>query len=68
MKKKQNDKQAIIHHCGECRLAKHDRKFENLSLEGQPTLVSCKYSGRFKRVVSEKACKFFESKDFDAIV
>lgn len=65
MIKKKNYEQAVIHHCGECRLAIPDRKFENVSLDGKPTLVSRPYSGRFKKVVTEKACKFFESKEFD---
>lgn len=47
------------HTCGECGLGVFDYKHENLSLDGKPTLVSCPKSGRFKRVVSETACKDF---------
>ena len=48
-----------VHRCGECGKAVFDYKFENLSLDGKPTLISCPMSGRYKRVVSEFACNKF---------
>lgn len=52
----------IIHHCGECASAVADTKFENLSLDGKPTLVTCPHSGKYKKVVSEIACENFKEK------
>ena len=52
-----------IHHCGECALAEADTKFENLSLDGKATLVTCPHSGNYKKVVSEVACEFFTPKN-----
>lgn len=56
---RKKDTEIVRHTCGECGLGVFDTKHENLSLEGKPTLVSCPNSGRFKRVVSEFACKDF---------
>lgn len=46
------------HTCGEC----GQGTFENLSLEGKPTLVSCPFQP-FKMVVSERACSHFKPMD-----
>lgn len=62
MIRKKTQESTVIHHCGECALAVFDYKFENLSLEGKPTLVSCPYSGKYKKVVSEVACVNFKEK------
>lgn len=62
MIRKNTKEPTINHYCGECALAVADYKFENLSLEGKPTLVSCPYSGKYKKVVSEVACNKFQPK------
>lgn len=49
----------VVHRCGECGRAFPDNKFENLSIDGKPTHVSCLMSGGYKRVVSELACNKF---------
>ena len=53
------NEQKELHYCGECALAEADWQFANLSVDGKPTLVSCLFSGKFKKVVSEKACENF---------
>ena len=45
--------------CGECGQGTFDMKFENMSLEGKPTLVSCPFQP-YKMVVSERACSHFK--------
>ena len=50
------------HWCGECALAVEDWNFANLSVDGKPTLVSCLFSGKYKRVISEQACENFAPK------
>ena len=62
MIRKKTKEPTIIHHCGECALGVYDMNFVNLSLDGKPTLVSCPYSGKYKKVVSEVACKNFKEK------
>ena len=62
MKAKKQQEPTIINYCGECALGIADTKHENLSLEGKPTLVSCPYSGKYKKVVSEVACENFMEK------
>ena len=62
MRTKKQQEPTIIHHCGECALGVYDMNFVNLSLDGKPTLVSCPYSGKYKKVVSEIACNNFKEK------
>ena len=60
--RKQNPKPVQkIGTCGECAHGTFDWKFENLSLEGKPTLVKCPYKP-YKQVVSEKGCNLFRPK------
>lgn len=47
--------------CGECAHGTLDWKFDNLSLDGKPTLVKCPYKP-YKQVVSEKSCNLFRPK------
>lgn len=47
--------------CGECEHGKPDYKFENLSLEGKPTLVRCPFSF-YAHTMNEKAYNLFKSK------
>lgn len=47
--------------CCDCEHGTFDTKFENLSLDGEPTLISCPYSTR-KRVVNEVGCSYFKRK------
>lgn len=58
-RRKISQTQQVNHTCGECKNGTYDYKFENLSLESKPTLVSCPYQIGRKRIVSEKACGFF---------
>lgn len=48
MVKKKNE--TVIRYCRDCALSKPDMKFENLSLDGQPTLLSCP-ERRWKMVI-----------------
>jgi len=48
--------------CGECANGTPDYKFENLSLDGKPTLVSCPYKP-YKQVVTQKSCNLFKAKE-----
>lgn len=49
------------HYCEECYYAKPDYKFENLSIEGKPTLLICPFD-KWKKLFKEKACKNFKQK------
>lgn len=51
-------KQEIDGTCGECAHGTPDMQFKNLSLAGEPTLVSCPFH-EWKKVVSERACEKF---------
>ena len=59
MAKKKTEQPEEKHVCSECGKAVFDYKFENLSLAGKPTLLSCPNSGKWKRVVNEPACADF---------
>lgn len=54
--------QTTLHYCGECGHGTPDMKFENLSVDGKPTLVSCPFQP-YKMVVCERACDHFKLKD-----
>lgn len=41
MAKKQT--QTVVRYCRDCAYAVEDTKFENLSLEGKPTLLACPF-------------------------
>ena len=45
-----------ILHCEDCAHATPDMKFENLSLEGKPTLLICPFD-KWKKLFKEPACK-----------
>jgi len=47
--------------CSNCEFATFDTKFENLNLNGEPTLVRCKYE-EYARIVSEPACYHYQPK------
>ena len=47
--------------CDECRHGRYDTKFENLSVDGKPTLIICPFQ-TWKRNLKERACGFFEPK------
>jgi len=47
--------------CWNCEFATIDTKFENLDLEGNPTLVRCPRE-RYARIRSEEACRHFKMK------
>lgn len=53
--KRKPAKTEIFNVCGTCAYATPDRKFENLSLNGEPTLVSCPFR-RWKQNVGQIAC------------
>lgn len=53
-KKKQDNKP--IFHCEDCAHATPDMKFENLSLEGNPTLLICPFD-KWKKLFKEPACE-----------
>lgn len=48
--------------CINCVFAKLDTKFENLDLDGNPTLVRCEFE-RYARIRSEEACRRFKMKE-----
>lgn len=50
-------------YCRDCAFATEDWKFENLSLEGKPTLLKCSVHTERKRIVSEKGCNNFKAKE-----
>ena len=47
--------------CINCVFATLDTKFENLDLEGNPTLVRCPHQ-RYARIRTEDACRKFQMK------
>lgn len=46
----------VVYHCEDCAHATPDMKFENLSLDGKPTLLSCPFD-RWKKLFKEPACR-----------
>lgn len=52
----------IVHYCKDCKHATEDWKFENLSLDGRPTLLICDIIGWPKRLINERACKDYYPK------
>lgn len=51
----------VSHVCINCAHATPDTKFENLNLEGGPTLVRCPFQ-TFARIVDEPACEEYKPK------
>jgi hypothetical protein len=49
------------YYCRDCMYGVPDMKFENLSLEGKPTLLKCPYN-EWKKLFNEPACKKFKHK------
>lgn len=47
-----------LYYCIDCSNATPDMQFKNLSLTGEPTLVSCKYS-KWKQNAHQVACKMY---------
>lgn len=58
--KKKNEK--VIRFCRDCALSKPDMKFENLSLEGKPTLLSCPYREWRMVICTTDVCSHYEDK------
>ena len=58
-KKKQDDKP--VFHCEDCAHATFDTKFENLSVNGEPTLLVCPFS-QWRKLFKEIACDNFKHK------
>lgn len=54
--KKAKKEVAQVPHCEDCAHATPDMKFENLSLEGKPTLLICPFD-KWKKLFKEPACK-----------
>lgn len=55
-KVKKEKQVAPVLHCEDCAHATPDMKFENLSLEGKPTLLICPFD-KWKKLFKEPACK-----------
>lgn len=53
--KKEKEVKSILH-CEDCAHATPDMKFENLSLEGKPTLLICPFD-KWKKLFKEPACE-----------
>ena len=49
------------YYCKDCKFGEPDMKFENLSLDGKPTLLKCPYS-EWKKLFNEFACSNFKHK------
>ena len=47
--------------CDDCRHGHYDTRFENLSVDGEPTLIICPFQ-QWRRNLRERACGFFEPK------
>ncbi len=52
----------IVYYCRNCKYSKEDWKFENLSVDGRPTLLICDIIGWPKRLINEKACGDYVAK------
>ena len=58
--KVKKEKQVVpVLHCEDCAHATPDMKFENLSLDGKPTLLICPFD-KWKKLFKEPACDKFK--------
>ena len=57
VKRKQEPETA--NYCVDCAHATVNTKFENLSVDGKPTLLNCNLHTERRRLIDEKACKDF---------
>ena len=48
--------------CKDCRYSTPDWKFENLNIEGQPTLLKCSINTERKRIINERGCGNYEQR------
>lgn len=48
--------------CRDCSFAIEDWKFENLSVDGKPTLLKCSIHTERKRIINEQGCRDFKMK------
>lgn len=55
-------RECVIDRCDDCRWGTYDDKFENMSLNGKPTLIICKYN-KYKIVVGSIACEKFSKRN-----
>ena len=59
---KKQPKQNEFVYCRDCKHSTPDMKFENLSVDGKPTLLICDLQKWPKKVITEKGCKNFEQR------
>ncbi len=55
---KKNEKN-IVRYCRDCALSKPDMKFENLSLDGKPTLLSCPHQEWRMVITTTDVCSHY---------
>lgn len=48
--------------CRDCQFSETDWKFENLSVDGKPTLLKCSIHTERKRIINEQGCNDYKSK------
>jgi len=58
MVKKKNEK--VIRFCRDCVLSTPDMKFENLSLDGEPTLLSCPHRQWRMVICTTDVCEHYD--------
>lgn len=59
--KKEVEERPVVF-CRDCAHARVDEKFENLSLDGKPTLLICDIIKWPKRIITEKGCKDYQKR------
>lgn len=60
MVKKKNE--TVVRYCRDCALSKPDMKFENLSLDGKPTLLSCPHQEWRMVITTTEVCSHYTEK------
>lgn len=61
-KKKEETKKAVLY-CRDCAHSVPNMKFENLSVNGEPTLLSCPYKKWRMVITTTETCKEYKPKE-----
>ena len=56
-------KETVIRYCRDCVLSKPDMRFENLTLKGEPTLLSCPYQEWRMVITTTDVCVHYEDRN-----
>lgn len=57
---KKKEKTVIVRHCRDCVHSTPDMKFENLSLKGEPTLLSCPFKEWRMVITTTETCSEYD--------